>query len=160
MTGNDGSSSTEGSIVLSVLSNPDDWWMSPVDYARRLSGLTVNLLSRDVEAVVPFHTRVLGATAEYVCVDFASFAFGEATWMVHADHTYDGHPLHVSLGAGHLRGVGAELRLHGRDPDAACQAAGEIGATIIEPATTKPHGTREAFILDPDGYLWVPDILA
>ena len=150
----------EGNIVLSVLSNPEDWWMSPADYARRLSGLTVNLLSRDVEGVVPFHTRVLGATAEYVCVDFASFAFGEATWMVHADHTYDGHALHASLGAGHRRGVGAELRLHGRDPDAACQAAGELGATILEPATTKPHGTREAFILDPDGYIWVPDILA
>ena len=134
--------------------------MSAGDYAKRLSGLTVNLLSEDVEAVVPFHTRVLGATAEYVCVDFASFAFGDVTWMVHADHTYDSHPLYRMLKRGLDRGVGAELRLHGRDPDAACEAARELGATIVEPATTKPHGTREAFILDPDGYLWVPDILA
>ena len=145
---------------MSVRSNPEDWWMSAGDYAKRLSGLTVNLLSGDVEAVVPFHTRVLGATAEYVCVDFASFAFGDVTWMVHADHTYDSHPLHRVLKRGLDRGVGAELRLHGRDPDEACEAARELGATIIEPATTKPHGTREAFILDPDGYLWVPDILA
>ena len=145
---------------MSVRSNPEDWWMSAGDYAKRLSGLTVNLLSGDVEAVVPFHTRVLGATVEYVCVDFASFAFGGVTWMVHADHTYDSHPLYPRLKRGLVRGVGTELRLHGRDPDAACEAGRELGATIIEPATTKPHGTREAFILDPDGYLWVPDVLA
>ncbi len=145
---------------MSVRSNPEDWWMSAGDYAKRLRGLTVNLLSGDVEAVVPFHTRVLGATVEYVCVDFASFAFGDVTWMVHADHTYDSHPLSRMLKRGLDRGVGAELRLHGRDPDEACEAARELGATIIEPATAKPHGTREAFILDPDGYLWVPDILA
>ena len=78
--------------------------------------------------------------------------------MVHADHTYDGHPLHRMLDLD--RGVGAELRLHGRDPDEACEAARRLGCTILEPATTKPHGTREAFILDPDGYLWAPDILA
>ena len=27
---------------------------------------------------------------------------------------------------------------------------------ILQPPTNKPHGLREAYILDPDGYCWVP----
>lgn len=145
---------------MTMKSDPATWWMTVEDYAVRMKGLSINLLVRDVEANVAFHTRVLGATAEFVCVDFASFAFGEVNWMLHADHTYDRHPLHRMLGAGLDRGVGAELRLNGRDPDEACAAADLLGCTVLEPATTKGHGTREAFILDPEGYLWVPTILA
>jgi catechol 2,3-dioxygenase-like lactoylglutathione lyase family enzyme len=143
---------------MSVKSDKSAWWMAPAAYAKRMTGLTVNLLVRDVEACVPFHTEVLGATAEYVCVDFAAFAFGPATWMLHADHTYDRHPLHRVLAAGLDRGIGSELRLHGRDPDAACEAADRLGCRILERAADKPHGMREAFILDPEGYLWVPDV--
>ncbi len=144
---------------MTIKSNPDEWWMSTGEYAARLKGLTINLMYQDVMAAVPFHTEVLGATAEYTCADFASFSFDGFTWMLHADHTYDGHPLHRMLKADLDRGVGAELRLHGRDPDAACEAAQRLGCTILEPATSKGHGTREAFILDTEGYLWVPDVL-
>ena len=144
---------------MSTRSNPDHWWMSPAAYARRLTGLTINLLYRDVEGAVPFHMHVLGAHAEYVCVDFASFSFQGHTWMLHADHTYDEHPLFPLL-SGANRGIGTELRLHGRDPDVACREAERLGYRILESATTKPHGTREAFIFDSEGYLWVPDILA
>lgn len=143
---------------MTVKSDPSTWWMSTGDYAKRMTGLTVNLLVRDVEACVPFHTEVLGATAELVCVDFASFAFEGAIWMLHADHTYDSHPLHRMLSAGLDRGVGSELRLHGRDPDAACAAAERLSCRILQAATDKPHGTREAYIFDPEGYLWVPDV--
>lgn len=143
---------------MTVRSNPSEWWMSPEDYARRLEGLTVNLLYGDVMAAVPFHTDVLGAELEYACVDFASFRFGARTWMLHADHAYDGHPLHRILKSGAVRGVGAELRLHGRDPDEACAAAERLGFRILEPAASKSHGAREAFILDTEGYLWAPDV--
>lgn len=143
---------------MTVKSNPDEWWMSTGDYAKRLTGLTINLLVRDVGANMPFHTEVLGAEAEYVCVDFASFAFGGTTWMLHADHTYDAHPLYRSLGAGLDRGIGCEIRLHGRNPDQACAAAGRLGCRILEPATDKGHGMREAFIYDPEGYLWCVDV--
>jgi catechol 2,3-dioxygenase-like lactoylglutathione lyase family enzyme len=132
--------------------------MSTGDYAKRLKGLTINLLVRDVEACAPFHTQVLGATAEYVCVDFASFAYGDTTWMLHADHTYDKHPLYRSLSAGLDRGVGCEIRLHGRSPDEACAAADRLGCKILERAVDKGHGTREAFIYDPEGYLWCVDV--
>ena len=53
---------------------------------------------------------------------------------------------------------GAELRLHGRDPDDAEAAARALGLTVMAGAMDKPHGLREAFIIDPDGYLWVPDV--
>jgi len=145
---------------MTTKSNPDEWWMSTGEYVARMTGLSVNLLYKDVMAAVPFHKEVLGATCEYACVDFAAFAFNGALWMLHADHTYDSHPYHRVLNADLDRGVGAELRLHGRDPDEACEAADRLGCKILERATTKGHGTREAFILDTEGYLWVPDVLA
>ena len=37
-------------------------------------------------------------------------------------------------------------------------AALKHGYEVLEPATDKPHGLREAYILDGDGYVWVPDI--
>ncbi|MBN35379.1 MAG: glyoxalase [Rhodospirillaceae bacterium] len=144
---------------MTTKSNPDDWWMTTGEYAKRMKGLTMNLLYKDVMAAVPFHTEVLGAELEFANVDFASFAFDGSIWMLHADHTYDSHPLKCMLNANLERGIGAEIRLHGRDPDEACEAAQRLGCTIMEPATSKGHGTREAFILDTEGYLWVPDIL-
>jgi hypothetical protein len=29
---------------------------------------------------------------------------------------------------------------------------------VVAGPTNKPHGLREAYILDPEGYLWVPDV--
>jgi len=133
-------------------------WMAPDVYGRSLAGLTVNLLVRDVAAAVGFARAVLDAEVVYDDADFAVLRHGAAEWMLHADHTYDRHPLHGSLGGEIARGVGAELRLHGRDPDAAVAAARAGDHVVLEAATDKPHGLREAFILDPDGYLWVPDV--
>jgi catechol 2,3-dioxygenase-like lactoylglutathione lyase family enzyme len=123
-----------------------------------LQGLTLNLLVRDVARSLPFHREVLGAQVVYSDPDFAVLRYGEVEWMLHADHTYLDHPLHASLSEEGPRGVGAELRLHGRDPDAAEAAARRFGFNVLAGATDKPHGLREAFLIDPDGYLWVPDI--
>jgi hypothetical protein len=35
-------------------------------------------------------------------------------------------------------------------------AAQACGSMVLQPATDKPHGLREATILCPDGYMWVP----
>ena len=78
--------------------------------------------------------------------------------MLHADHAYLGHPLGASLTTDQARGVGAELRLHGRDPDEAESAHRRLGLEVLVKATDKPHGLREAYLLDPDGYLWVVDV--
>jgi catechol 2,3-dioxygenase-like lactoylglutathione lyase family enzyme len=135
-----------------------DPWMPAPRYSRTLQGLTLNLLVRDIGQSLPFHREVLGAQVVYSDPDFAVLRCGGAEWMLHADHTYLDHPLHASLSEGGPRGVGAELRLHGRDPDEAESAARRLGFTVLASATDKPHGLREVYLIDPDGYLWVPDI--
>jgi catechol 2,3-dioxygenase-like lactoylglutathione lyase family enzyme len=127
-------------------------------YARTLSGLTVNLLVSDLARSIAFAQNVLGAAVVYSDPDFALLRTGSAEWMLHADHTYRDHPLSGSLTGTVARGVGAELRLHTCDPDRAEAAARRHGHTILEPALDKPHGLREAYILDPDGYCWVPGV--
>ena len=133
-------------------------WMAADDYGRGLRGLTVNLLVRDMDAALPFYREVLDATVVYSDADFAVLRRGEAEWMLHADHTYSDHPLRGSLDGDLHRGVGAEIRLQGRDPDDAEAAARRLGFTVLEGATDKPHGLREAFLIDADGYLWVPGV--
>ena len=127
-------------------------------YARTLEGLTVNLLVRDIAKALPFHREVLGATLVYSDPDIAVFRFEDAEWMLHADHTYDAHPMHADLAEAGARGLGAELRLHGRDPDDAERAACRLGFEVIETSADKPHGLRETYLRDADGYVWVPDV--
>ena len=133
-------------------------WMPAPEYGRNLTGLTINLLVRDVETALSFEQQVLGVNVVYNDPDIAVLRFGDAEWMVHADHTYQDHPLHGSLGQDIIRGIGAELRLHGCDPDVAEAAARDNGYTVLEGASDRPHGLREAYIIDPDGYIWVPDV--
>ncbi|MGQ4806882.1 hypothetical protein NKDENANG_00219 [Candidatus Entotheonellaceae bacterium PAL068K] len=133
-------------------------WMPAPDYGRLLRGLTLNLLVRDVAAALSFHRDVLSAEVIYSDPDFAVLRHGGVEWMLHADHTYLDHPLHESLGSDRTRGIGAELRLHGCDPDQAEAAARRLGFTVLASATDKPHGLREVYLIDADGYLWVPDV--
>ena len=59
----------------------------------------------------------------------------------------------LQLGCGE-RGVGAELRFLGLDPDKVEQRATRTGAIVVQPAKDFPHGWREVTLLDPDGYVW------
>ena len=139
------------------LRTEEPWMPAPV-YGRSLKGLTVNLLVHDIGSSLAFQRDVLGAEIVYSDPDIAVLRFRDAEWMLHADHTYEDHPLHGSLQEDIIRGIGAELRLHGRDPDEAESAARELGCTVLEGASDKPHGLREAYLVDPDGYIWVPDV--
>ena len=130
-------------------------WMTGADYGRSLSGFGVNLLVRDVTKSIAFHRAVLGATVVYDDPDFAVLRHGAAEMMLHADHTYDRHPIRFSLHE--RRGIGIELRLHHTDPDLAEAAARVGGYKVMAPAADKGHGLREVYIEDPDGYVWVPD---
>ena len=130
--------------------------MTGAAYGRSLSGFGVNLLVKTIAPCTAFHTSVLGGKVVYEDADFAVIRHGGTEVMLHADHTYDKHPLYRSLTG--ARGTGVELRLHGVDPDAAEAAAKAGGHNVISPAADKGHGLREAYIADPEGYIWVPDV--
>jgi uncharacterized glyoxalase superfamily protein PhnB len=133
--------------------------MSPPDYGRSLRpGLGVNLLVRDVAGAVRFAAEVLGASTIYADEDFAVLRLGEAEWMVHADHTYSDNPLTGILAGAETRGAGIELRVYGVDPDAAETRARDGGWTVLSGAIDKPHGLREAVLIDDEGYVWVPSL--
>ncbi len=129
-------------------------WMPGNEYGRSLPRFTVNLVVRDVARSVAFYTGVLGATPRYSDPDFAAMELAGVEFMLHADHTYDGHPLYGRLIRQKERGTGAELRLLGVDPDAVEARARANGSTVVQPVSDKPHGWREVMVADPDGYIW------
>jgi uncharacterized glyoxalase superfamily protein PhnB len=134
-------------------------WMSPPDYGRSLApGLGINLLVRDVAGAVRFGTEALGATAVYADEDFAVLRLAGAEWMVHADHTYLDNPLTGIIAGAETRGAGVELRLYGVDPDAAEARARAGGWTVLAGTMDKPHGLREAVLVDDEGYVWIPAV--
>lgn len=131
--------------------------MSAQEYGQSLRGLGINLLVTSIEQSTHFATSVLGASIVYSDVDFAVVHASDTEWMLHADHTYDSHPMAGVVADVPVRGCGIELRLHNCDPDLACTRAREHNYIVLADAMDKPHGVREAFIIAPDGYIWVPD---
>ena len=132
-------------------------WMAADDYGRSLKpGLGVNLLVKNIAASLAFAEQVLGATPTYADEDFAVVCAAGSEWMLHADHTYLDNPMTGIIKDVDARGAGIELRLYGLDPDTAEQTARDGGWTVLAGAMDKPHGMREAFLIDDDGYVWVP----
>ena len=54
------------------------------------------------------------------------------------------------------RGAGCELRLYNMDPDKAEARARAHGYEVLAPSEDKSHGLRECYLVDPEGYVWVP----
>ena len=127
-------------------------------YGQSLKGLTINLWVNSIERALGFQTKVLETTVVYADPDVAVLRGYGSEWMMHADHTYSEHPLKKNLGKKPARGIGIELRLHGCNPDVAQAKALALGEVVLAEAADKAHGVREAYIIDPDGYTWVPDI--
>jgi catechol 2,3-dioxygenase-like lactoylglutathione lyase family enzyme len=115
-----------------------DAWMSADEYGRALPQFSVNLLVRDLSTSLPFYEQVLGATVRYSDSDFAAMVLHGVEFMLHADHTYDHHPLYTRLQGQGKRGTGAEIRVMGID----------------QPVADFPHGWRDVILEDPDGYIW------
>ena len=126
--------------------------MSAADYGRTLSGLSVNLIVRDVARSVPFYTSVLELRLLYSDEDFAAFERDGVKLQLHADHAYSGMPWASLLREHGRRGLGAEIRILGIDPDAAQQRARDGGFTVAVPVRDWPHGWRDCLLEDPDGY--------
>ncbi len=136
-----------------------DPWMPGFRYGALLPPLSLNLLVSDTARAVKFYQTVLEAEVHYVDIDFAAVRVGPAEVMLHADHTHDTHPWHAQLKSGAARGLGAQIRLLGIDPDGVEERARAAGAHIVAPAADKGHGWREVLVRDPDGYEWALGIL-
>jgi len=132
----------------------DDAWIMADEYGRALPNFSVNLLVRDVSKSLSFYEQVLGATVRYNDADFAALVLNGVEFMLHADHTYDRHPLFTRLQDAEKRGTGAELRVMGIDPDSLQKRAQAAGAIILQPVADFPHGWRDVILEDPDGYVW------
>jgi uncharacterized glyoxalase superfamily protein PhnB len=131
-----------------------DVFMPADEYGRQLPKFSVNLLVRNVAISLPFYRDVLGASVRYSDGDFAALDLNGIQFMLHADHAYDHHPLYARLQSSGLRGVGAELRFLGLDPDTVEARAKATGIEILQAAKSYGHGWREVSVIDPDGYLW------
>ena len=88
--------------------------------------------------------------------DFAVVQSGRAYFQLHADHTYQSTPLPSLLPRDGARGAGIELRLYEIDPDVCEVRARKLNFVILKNCENRPHGLRECYILDNDGYCWVP----
>ena len=85
-------------------------WMPAPEYAKTLQSLSVDLIVRDIRMAVDFQTQVLQTTVVYSDVDFAVVCGYGGEWMLHADHTFQGHPLETLLPGVVTRGAGIEQR--------------------------------------------------
>ncbi len=127
-------------------------WLSAAEYGRTLSGLSVNLIVRDVVRSIPFYTKVLELRLLYSDEDFAAFEREGMRLQLHADHTYARMPWAARLREDSRRGLGAEIRILGVDPDAAEKRARDGGFTVLVAVRDWPHGWRDCVLEDPDGY--------
>ncbi len=132
-----------------------DPWMPAPEYSRSLTGIGFNLLVREIEPALQFQRDVLGLEVLYSDPDFAVVRGMGGEFMLHADHTYESHPLLARSGDA-TRGHGVELRVYGADPDLAAALALRHGFEVLVEPKDKGHGLREAYIVDADGYTWVP----
>lgn len=129
----------------------------PVAFGRGLkAGLGINLLVSDVDRAARFAVEVLDAEIVYWEEHFAIMSVHGSVWQLHSDWTYRDHEMRGAVEGITVRGAGAELRMYGADPDVCAARARTFGAHVLSDAIDKPHGLREAHIVDPDGYVWVP----
>lgn len=129
--------------------------ISAEDFGAGLRGLGLNILVRDVAVSAAFLKAVFDMGIHRRSADFAIVTYGTQVFQLHADHTYAGHPLQEMLPELPPRGLGLEIRLYDSDPDAAGARAEAAGGMVLAGPEDKPHGLREVFVLDPDGYCWV-----
>lgn len=67
--------------------------MPAPEYSATLRGIGVNLLVRRIEVALAFQRDVLGMEIVYSDPDFAVLRGYGGEFMLHADHTYERHPL-------------------------------------------------------------------
>lgn len=136
-----------------------DPWMPGFQYGALLPPLSLNLLVAETQRSVAFYRDVFEAEIHYVDIDFAAMRVGPAEVMLHADHTHEDHPWHAALTSGGTRGIGAQMRILGIDPDLLEARARAHNAVVSVATVEKGHGWREVCVRDPDGYEWAVGVL-
>ena len=131
-----------------------DPWKSASEYSKDLSGLTINLLVEDIKRSIHFLQKII-----YQDPDFAAIEGFGSRWCIHSYHTYGTHPFLNFIKSSKSKGLGIELRVIGCDPDRAEERARKENYIILSNSMNKPHGMRECYILDNNGFCWVPSIL-
>lgn len=126
------------------------------DLGASLRGIGLNLLVRDVLAICTMLETVFCMKSYQKSADFAIVTYGEQVFQLHSDGTYHSNPLLDLLPEAGARGAGIEIRLYDSDPDEAVAKAQAAGMHILQEPSEKPHGLREAYLLCPNGYAWVP----
>lgn len=132
--------------------------VSADDFGRSLHGLGVNLLTNDVRRLARFLEVTFTLSLRRVSDDFAIVLHDQSVFQIHSDATFVSHAIHELLPENPPRGRGVQFYLFGIDPDAAVLRAPDAGGTVVETATDKPHGLREATILSPEGYAFSPAV--
>lgn len=131
----------------------------PMAFGRGLAdGVGVNILVPDVETSIRWQVNVLGATVIYWEDHFAIMQAQGAVWLVHSDWSYRDHEMTGAVKDVEARGAGLEIRIYGLDPDDCEAKARAAGGIVLAGSLDKPHGLREAYLVDPDGYVWVPGV--
>lgn len=125
---------------------------------RSMTGIGINLLTRDVPGLAGFLTDIFAARAHQVSADFAIVVSGSAPLQLHHDGTFAAHPLFDLLPEDGVRGRAVQVYLFGVDPDAAATRAEAADAWVVEAPADKPHGLREATILSPEGFAFTAAI--
>ena len=136
-----------------------DPWKSASEYSRDLSGLTVNLLVEDINLSIHFLKKIIEAKIVYQDPDFAAIEGFGSRWCLHSYHTYESHPYMNVIKNSNPKGLGIELRVIGCDPDRAEEKARKENYIILSTSSDKAHGMRECYILDDNGFCWVPSII-
>lgn len=138
------------------MAEPDFANATGAEIGKALTPFGVNLLVRNGERTAAFLTEVLGFMQIRLGDGFGLFRLGSVLVQIHEDFTYGAHPLLALLPENGARGAGVELRLFECDPDQAESRARKAGHDVLRESLDRPHGLRECYLLDPDGYCWVP----
>ena len=108
-------------------------------YSTSLTEFDVNLLVAEVPAAIAFAKTVLEIETVHADPDLAVLRGGSDEWILHADHTYEYHPIPGFVSGTEGAGAGVELRMPGIDKDAAETRAHEARYTVWAGALDKPH---------------------
>ena len=126
------------------------------ELGKSLKGLGINLLVSSVKNTSSFLRKIFNIKTFQQTDDFAIAKYEDQIFQLHADSTYHNNRLPSLLPKSGARGAGIEIRLYNSNPDAAEKMAREYNYTVLQTCINKPHGLRECYILDNDGYCWIP----